>query len=58
VSQLAQARLIDELQLVVNPVVLGSGRSLFQTVEGRLAFRLTRSKSFTNGNMVLWYEPA
>jgi dihydrofolate reductase len=58
VSQLAQARLIDELQLVVNPVVLGSGRSLFQTVTGRLAVRLTRSRSFTNGNLVLWYEPA
>jgi len=58
VSQLAQARLIDEFQLVVNPVVLGTGRSLFETVQGRLDVRLTRSRSFTNGNLVLWYEPA
>ena len=58
VSQLAEARLIDEFQLVVNPVVLGRGRNLFETVEGRLDLRHTRSRSFTNGNLVLWYEPA
>lgn len=58
VSQLAQARLVDEFQLVVNPVVLGRGRTLFEAVEGRLDLRHTRSRSFTNGNQVLWYEPA
>jgi dihydrofolate reductase len=58
VSQLAQARLIDEFQLVVNPVVLGQGRTLFETVEGRLELRFMRSRSFANGNLVLWYEPA
>lgn len=58
VSQLAQARLIDEFQLVVNPLVLGRGRTLFETVAGRLDLRFSRSRSFTNGNLVLWYEPA
>jgi dihydrofolate reductase len=58
VSQLAQAGLIDEFQLVVNPVVLGQGRTLFATVEGRIDLRFTRSRSFTNGNLVAWYEPA
>jgi dihydrofolate reductase len=58
VSQLAQAHLIDEFQLVVTPVVLGKGRTLFETVEGRLNATLVRSRAFSNGNVVLWYEPA
>jgi len=33
VSQLAQAGLIDEFQMVVNPIVLGKGRTLFEGVK-------------------------
>jgi dihydrofolate reductase len=58
VSQLTEARLIDGYQLVLNPVVLGKGRTLFSTVGERRNFTLTKTKSFTNGNVVLWYEPA
>ena len=58
VSQLAAARLIDELQLVVSPVVLGKGRTLFATVDGPLPLKRTQSRSFANGNVVIWYEPA
>jgi len=31
VSQLTQAQLIDEYQIVLNPIVIGKGRSLFET---------------------------
>ncbi|AMY07840.1 hypothetical protein LuPra_01021 [Luteitalea pratensis] len=58
VSQLAEARLIDEYQLVVCPVVLGRGRTLFETVQARQPLTLTRSRAFANGNVVLWYHPA
>lgn len=57
VSQLAQAGLIDEFQLVVNPVVLGKGRTMFDGVGERLTLRLTQSRAFPNGKMVLWYAP-
>ena len=56
VSQLTQARLIDGYQFVVIPVVLGRGRTPFETVRGKVDLKLTKSKAFTNGNVVLWYE--
>jgi dihydrofolate reductase len=57
VSQLAQEGLIDEYQIVVAPVVLGKGRTLFEGVKEKLPLNLTKSRAFGNGNFVLWYEP-
>jgi dihydrofolate reductase len=58
VSQLTQAGLIDEWQIVVNPIVLGKGRTLFEGVRDKVALRRTNSRTFGNGNVVLSYEPA
>ena len=57
VSQLAQEGLVDEYQIVVNPVVLGAGRTLFDGVTEKLALKLTKSRAFGNGNVLLCYEP-
>ena len=57
VSQLTEAALVDGYQLVLSPTVLGTGRTLFETVERRLSLRLTNSRAFKNGNVVVWYEP-
>jgi dihydrofolate reductase len=58
VSQLTELRLIDSYQIVLNPTILGKGRTLFETVGERRRLALTKSKAFGNGNVVLWYEPA
>jgi dihydrofolate reductase len=58
VSQLTEARLIDEYQIVVNPIVLGRGRSLFETVTDRVGLALTKTRTFENGNAVMWYRLA
>ena len=56
VAQLSQARLIDSYQLVVHPVALGGGKSLFSGLKEPLNLQLTRSRAFGNGRVVLWYE--
>jgi dihydrofolate reductase len=58
VSQLTEARLIDGYQIVLNPIVLGAGRTMFETVPERRGLTLTKTRAFGNGNVVLWYEPA
>jgi dihydrofolate reductase len=57
VSQLAQAGLIDEYQIAMNPVVLGSGRTMFDGIEKRFSLKLTKTRAFGNGNVLLYYEP-
>jgi dihydrofolate reductase len=57
VSQLTQERLIDEYQFVVNPVVLGKGRTMFDGVKDKLALKRTNTRTFHNGNVLLCYEP-
>lgn len=56
-SQLAQAGLIDEYQIVIKPVVLGEGRAMFDGVKEKLTLKLTKTRAFTNGNVLLCYEP-
>ena len=58
VSQLSQARLVDHYQIVVNPIVLGSGRTLFEGVTDRLTLKRTAARSFGNGNVLLSYDLA
>jgi dihydrofolate reductase len=57
VSQLAPTGLIDEYQFVVCPVALGKGRTMFEGIRDTLNLKLTNSRAFGNGNVVLWYEP-
>ena len=56
ISQLTQAKLIDEYQIVVTNSILGAGRSMFEGVSGKPSLKLTKTRAFQNGNVVLWYS--
>ena len=50
--------LVDELRLMVFPVVLGSGKRLFGETSDKKRLRLADSKTVGDGVAILVYEPA
>lgn len=58
IAQLAGAGLIDEYQIVVNPLFLGRGKTIFDGIAKPLPLKLTNARTFGNGNVFLSYEPA
>lgn len=50
--------LIDELRLMVHPIVLGSGRRLFEDGDDRKGLELVESRTFGTGVVCLAYRPA
>nr|WP_299590778.1 dihydrofolate reductase family protein [Mucilaginibacter sp.] len=49
--------LIDEYQLSVQPIILGSGLPLFKNVKDRVNLKLLKTKTFGCGAVTLYYEP-
>jgi dihydrofolate reductase len=58
VQTLVEHDLVDELRLMVFPVVLGSGKRLFGETSDKKALRLADSKAVGDGVAILVYEPA
>ena len=56
VSSLIKENLIDELHLFINPVVLGNGLPIFQSVTSKQNFDLLDVKRFDCGIVVLCYQ--
>ena len=48
--------LIDELRIMVNPVVLGGGKPILQGIKSKLEMKLLKVKTFQSGNVLLYYE--
>lgn len=54
---LMEAGLVDELRIMISPVVLGRGKSLFDGIKKMLRLKLLKTRSFDSGNVLLYYEP-
>ena len=57
VQSLLQDDLLDELGLMIHPVVVGSGKRLFQEGGGPKGLKLVDSKTFSTGVVYLTYQP-
>jgi dihydrofolate reductase len=55
---LMQAGLMDEFQLMLNPVVFGAGTPLFKGLAAKANLKLAESRTFPSGNVLLTYLPA
>jgi len=58
IIQLMKLNLIDEYQLCVHPVVAGSGLPLFESINDRTILKLIKTKTFSSGAIILYYEPS
>jgi dihydrofolate reductase len=50
--------LLDELKLMIHPIVVGSGKRLFEEGEGQTKLELVDSRTFSTGVLYLTYRPA
>ena len=58
VRSLLRDGLIDELRLLVHPIVVGSGNKLFDGDTGKIPLTLIASKTFSTGVLYLTYAPS
>ena len=56
VQQMTKLGLIDEYRFLINPIVLGEGKEMFEGV-GKFELKLLSTHTFGNGNVLLTYEP-
>jgi dihydrofolate reductase len=57
VTSLLNENLLDELNLIVHPLLLGGGKALFAGVTNRRSLRLIEAKATTSGKVILSYRP-
>lgn len=56
VAQLSEAGLIDEYQVVICPLALGAGRTMFEAMSHRLDMQLIDQRAFRNGRIFARYQ--
>ena len=56
INQLAEAGLIDEIQVMVHPVAIGNGTPLLKDIHGKIDLELTKTRVFKNGMVLLSYQ--
>lgn len=57
IVQLGNLGLIDEYQLCIQPIVLGSGLTLFKNIAERIDLTLMKTKTFGCGAVIHYYQP-
>jgi len=58
IISLMNLHLIDEIQICIHPVVIGKGLPLFEKINDRTLLKLSKTKIFNSGAIILYYERA
>ncbi|HMF33409.1 MAG TPA: dihydrofolate reductase family protein [Candidatus Lokiarchaeia archaeon] len=54
---LMEAGMVDEFRIMVNPIALGKGNSLFTGLTEKVKLKLLWTRDFASGNILLCYAP-
>ena len=54
---LVKEGLIDEFRINLNPIILGSGKTVFTGLDQRVPLKLIKTQVFDSGVVVLTYQP-
>ncbi|MGN6420545.1 MAG: dihydrofolate reductase family protein [Pseudobacter sp.] len=57
IAALTALNVIDEFQLCIHPVIAGSGLPLFKNISEKITLKLTKTKTFGSGAIILYYVP-
>lgn len=56
-SSFLEKGLIDEVRVILTPVLLGEGKTVFDAIKKRCPLKLLSTRSFKSGNVLLNYQP-
>ena len=56
-TQFAEQGLIDEYQIMVDPVVISNGTPIFKDIKQKLDLKLTMTRTLKSGVVLLCYQP-
>jgi dihydrofolate reductase len=56
INLFTENNLIDEYQIMIDPVAIGSGTSVFSGIRAPLTLKLNRVRTFKSGVVLLYYH--
>jgi dihydrofolate reductase len=56
-TQFAEQGLIDEYQIMVDPLIIGDGTPIFKDIKHKVNLELINTRTFKNGVVLLCYKP-
>lgn len=56
IAQALEQNMVDELQIMIHPVIAGKGLVLFKKISDQIHLKLLKTKTFTSGVILLHYQ--
>jgi len=53
----ADAGLLDEIQIMIDPILIGNGTPLFRILKKNMELKLISTRTFKSGTVILTYKP-